>query len=181
MRLFDPGFSRSDYLDLIQAFLGFYRPLEACLGRFTGFPELIPDHARRARSAWLEADLVALGMDAAGIAALPVCPRLPAVDCLPAALGCMYVLEGAALGGQLIAGRMRLAFGFEADSGIRFFLGNGAATRAHWQSFGAALPALLGEAPAQAAAIRAARDTFLRLEAWLESRGLLREDTAHGK
>src|SRR4051812_16354045 len=73
--------SRHRYRRVLQAFYGYYAPLEAELVRLTasqgslGFP-------LQARAALLEHDLVALGMTRGELAELPRCTELPELSCL---------------------------------------------------------------------------------------------------
>ena len=59
----------------------------------------------RARSELIESDLLALGLSRREIAELPRCTDLPRLSCPEDLAGCLYVLEGACLGGQVIAPR----------------------------------------------------------------------------
>ena len=70
---------------------------------------------------------------------IPLPPRLQ-LDVLPLnnaakALGCLYVLEGATLGGVLIARHVRASLGFDGDAGSAFYLGYGPRTGAMWRGF----------------------------------------------
>lgn len=174
--LFDPQFARADYLRLLQCFLGYYRPLESLLSGVPELPRHPPDCA--SKSSWLETDLLALGMTPSEIQGLPICRELPEATNPYSGFGCLYVLEGATLGGQAISRHLRRTLDIDAACGARFFSSYGRETPARWQAFGARLAAAVqGERP-QTEAIRAARETFLRLEAWLERCGLLKPVSA---
>jgi hypothetical protein len=75
------------------AYYGFYQPLEQRLQVLALIPSGL-DQSLRIKLPVLQADLAALGMDAAAIEALPVCQQLPQIDSRAAALGVSYVLEG---------------------------------------------------------------------------------------
>lgn len=175
--LFAPGFSREDYRRLLQCFLGVHRPLEALLARQPQLPAHLPDFAARLKTPQLESDLAALGLSATDIAAIPSCPHLPAATELPAAFGCLYVVEGATLGGQVISRYLSKQWQLDVDHGARFFSGYGADTHDKWQTFGHALTATVRGEPAETQALHSARALFLDLERWMEQCGLLQQVT----
>ena len=168
MNLLSPGFSRTDYLRLIKAFWGYYGPLEA---RIAGVAELkawLPDLDRRTKLTLLESDLRALGIDAEALARLPICREIPDCTHPAAAFGCLYVLEGATLGGQVIIRHLHNALNLDAHNGAAFFTGYGEATGAMWQTFRLQLTAAGLDKTMQ---IRSACETFMTLERWLKQNG----------
>ena len=124
----------------------------------------LPDIHRRAKLPWLEKDLSALGIDGDAREQLPVCGELPPCDSLAEALGCLYVLEGASLGGQVISQHFQHSLALEANNGLAFFTSYGQETRTMWQTFGERL--MVAEAD-EIAVIHSASETFLTLERWL--------------
>lgn len=82
-----------------------------------------------------------------------------------AALGSMYVLEGAALGGQVIARRVAAQFGLGPEHGAAFFNGWGSRTGAMWREFQQVLERHDAEGGDRPAARAAAADTFEALTA----------------
>jgi heme oxygenase len=150
--------SRAGYCSLLRRLLGLYAPLELALG-------LPPE-----RSLWLQSDLDSLEACSAG--PVPLCPYLPRVDNLAQRLGARYVIEGAALGGQLLAGRLDSVLGHGEPAGRRFFIGRGTASGSAWRSFLAELAAFetaafVTDAGPRDALIKAASDTFVAFEQWL--------------
>jgi heme oxygenase len=85
------------------------------------------------------------------------------------ALGCLYVLEGATLGGQLIGRQVQRQLGLRSEHGCAFFAGYGAdQTGPMWKAFSEAVDAYGSAQPAaQGAIVAAACDTFLRFEHWI--------------
>lgn len=154
------------YNRLLQRFLGFFQPLEAALPRIPGLTGVIPDLPGRSRSRLLKDDLAALGTSAHDIAALPDCPDLPPLHSIAQALGCLYVLEGSTLGGQVVAREIgNLGLAAEARA---FFLSHGWNVGLMWKRFGAATEAYAEANPEQAEAIcESARRTFRALETWI--------------
>ncbi len=145
---------------------GFDRFLSAWEPRLLrALPEPLRDAFRaRSRHAFLRQDLQALS------AHLPSRRETPREDgaamalALPdqaAALGSMYVLEGSALGGQVIARALRQAHGLDAEQAVRYFSGHGAETGRLWREFRDLLSLELDDDPAGTQrACRAAVDTF---------------------
>ena len=84
-------------------------------------------------------------------------------------MGCLYVLEGASLGGQVITRLVQDRLGIGPEDGGAFFYGYGNGTAARWESFRAYLEAYAEEHERQKAIIGAARATFKALGAWLVS------------
>ena len=108
----------------------FYRPLEASLGALDWTAVGIDFDSHR-KAPLLEEDIRFLRI-----------PHSPAEENkqpldrtnLDFALGCLYVLEGATLGGQIISRHLaKLDIG--PDNGGRFFNGYGAKTGEMWKSF----------------------------------------------
>lgn len=160
---------RSRYAAVLQvfdAFLAAWEPAAAAALplRWQGWLQ------QRSRRPFLQQDLRALGIPRAG-ASGPV-PTLPNAA---AAWGSVYVLEGSALGGQLITRNLAEA-GLRPDAGAAYFHGWGEATGSMWHDFRELLAAQLAEPAALAAACDAACRTFDTLSDRLES--ALHERTA---
>ena len=114
-----------------------------------------------ARSESLALDLAALGLDRAAIARLPLCATIARPSNAAELLGARYVVEGSALGSQLIARALEPSFG----ENRRFFLsqpGNA------WRVLTDLLETLAGNPPAIEAAAGAARAIFLNFEMWMD-------------
>ncbi|MGV3493633.1 MAG: biliverdin-producing heme oxygenase [Ramlibacter sp.] len=117
--------------------------------------------AGRSRARFLSRDLEALGL------APPAPVRLPGFRNAAAAWGSLYVLEGSALGGQVIT-RSLAARGLLPNSGGAYFHGWGEATAAMWREFRDLLEAELRDPDALAPACEAACRTFESLSSLLE-------------
>lgn len=157
--------SRAGYADLLVLLRGFYRPLEAALAGLTGWDRLTPpvDLAARRRAALIGADLAALGV------VVPAPDRtqphaLPVLRSLAQGLGCLYVLEGSALGGRIVARQARATLG--EDLPVAFFANpEGPHLGTGWKALQAALDAygLAAGEPSCGAAVLAAQQTFAAL------------------
>jgi heme oxygenase len=92
------------------------------------------DYAQRHKLPWLTADLAALRQD-------PLTSEQARVGMIaplngPADLaGLLYVLEGATLGGHVIAGALRKNLGLDATCGLAFYTAYGEETGPHWRVF----------------------------------------------
>jgi heme oxygenase (biliverdin-IX-beta and delta-forming) len=154
------------YRALLSRLLGYYEPLEALLGgfswHFTGL-----DFSARRKSALLRRDLAMLGLSDAEQAALPRCNALPRPRSMAGALGVMYVLEGATLGGQVVLRAIDIHLRLGAHSGAAFHAGYGAHNGSMWHSFKQAATRQLDSTEHLHAAVQAARETFLSYETWL--------------
>src|SRR3954468_11281981 len=109
--LMDDGLTLDRYRGTLAAFLGVYLPMEERLGALHAWDALGFDFEGRRKAGLIDRDLLALGMSAAEIALAPLCPDLPRVDTLPRALGALYVMEGATLGGQVVRRRLGRTLG----------------------------------------------------------------------
>jgi len=162
---------RDEYRALLIRMYGLYGPLEARLLE-VGHRHALPlDVAARRKAPLLERDLAVLGLDSMARAAIPRCAALPALDSAVTALGCLYVLEGATLGGQLIARHLERHLGIGTDTGAAFFTAYGERVGAMWRAVGAALAAYTCAPGEEEAMVGAARATFEAFEGWLLQAG----------
>lgn len=145
----------------LERFYGFYRPLEVKLQATLGLTGHRFDLTERLKTPFLDADLHALGVEFPNL--LPVCASLPVLTHEVNCFGCLYVLEGSILGGQLISRHVRQAIGVTPETGGRFFHGYGDRTAQMWLHFRAAVTAFLVSPADQDAAVAAAKDTFQKL------------------
>jgi heme oxygenase (biliverdin-IX-beta and delta-forming) len=152
--LTSPGLSRAAYADTLVRLEGYYRPLEAGLRPHAGrLPLPLVD-----RTARLHRDL-----DALGVAPRPEAAPVPDLSAPEAALGALYVVEGAALGGRVITRAVGAALGLTAETGLAFFSGEGAGPGPRWRR----LRDVLTASPGSEAAVEAAVGTFASLYRWM--------------
>ena len=174
--LFEPEFLIHRYVQVLQTFHGFYAPVEASLLRLTavgpplGFP-------LRARTELIESDLLALGLSRRDLAELRRCTNLPRLSCREDMAGCLYVLEGACLGGQVIAPMLRQRLAVDKDSGASFFVGDAEATSARWILVLTWLDALVCAGARSEKVAASACATFLTLARWVEQQGASQGET----
>lgn len=166
--------SLAAYQHLLGRFYGFYAPLEAQLELITAAGALGLDWQPRRKTPLLVRDLTALGNSPEAIERLPQCARLPSIQDAVAALGCLYVLEGATLGGQVIRRQVQQRLGLDAEQGCAFFSGYGDDTGNKWSEFCTVLADFHVRWPAtDQQVIAAAAETFATLVCWIEKDGLV--------
>lgn len=153
---------REHYGRLLQAFDAFLAPWEDAIA--DALPAQWDGWLRhRSRRAFLQQDLHALDLPRLDEPVRPLHFASAAE-----AWGSLYVIEGSALGGQVIT-RTLAQFGLQPDSGAAYFHGWGQATGAMWQEFRTRLQAELAHPAWIAAACDAACRTFDALTALMES------------
>jgi heme oxygenase len=127
----------------------------------------LPDYEQRRKAPLLLRDLSALGFSPAAAAALPRCQRVPDCADLASALGCLYVFEGASLGGRAMLPMIEKRLGLTAAHGAAFMASYGSDVDRMWRVFGQALEAGCDAAPLRARAVVGAVHTFEALGDWL--------------
>lgn len=160
------------YQRLLQAYYGFYQPMEAALYDCDLIPEGF-DRVLRVKTPTLLNDLYALGLSETTVKALPRCTDLPTLETPAACLGALYVLEGATLGGQVLRREMAQRLGIDARNGGAFLDIYGAETGRRWKDFLDYLGRMPLDAHARQHAVDAARSTFSCFEQWLDSQEVL--------
>jgi heme oxygenase len=163
--LLDPSLDLQRYRRVLETFYGFYIPVEIDVTRLAsmesplGFP-------LRARAELIQCDLLALGRSSAELAALPLCSDRPELSCFEDLAGCLYVLEGACLGGQVLIPLLRRRLGLAKRSGAAFFAGDEERTLPRWTAVIAWLDGLPRTGASTAKIISAAQATFSAFARW---------------
>lgn len=163
-----PGADAVVYRRYLEKLLGFHRPVESHVAAVNGIEMLGLMLDRRWKSPRLERDLLGFGLAPGAVASLASCANTPRIRSLSSALGCMYVLEGATLGGQVIARELRARMPAVLDRGSSYLRCYADQTGAQWRAFTAVLLAYGQHEAAQAEMVDAACETFATLRAWLE-------------
>ncbi|MBC3955162.1 biliverdin-producing heme oxygenase [Pseudomonas triticifolii] len=172
MPFFSSSLDAALYLRLLQAYYGFYLPLESALRSSALVPsELVPHE--RVKIPVLVDDLRTLGMTEQDIERLELCSQLPVIDSPGACLGVLYVLEGATLGGQVLRREVSKRLGLDEQSGTAFLNVYGADTGLRWKAFLSYLDTLPSERVFTDAAAKAAHSTFACFEHWLDGQEVL--------
>jgi heme oxygenase len=163
----DPNLSLEGYRRILELFFGFYAPLEGRLVRLAaaGFAVGFP---LRRRAGLIESDLWSIGLSQQEVAGVARCVELPRLSSLEHLAGCLYVIEGACLGGQFIAPVLSERLGVAESRGASFFTGDGEGTRARWSLFLAWLERSVREGAVTDEIVTSARATFLAFAQWVE-------------
>jgi heme oxygenase (biliverdin-IX-beta and delta-forming) len=167
--LLDADLSLERYQRALRVLYGYYEPLEARLAQMAELPRLGVPFARRAPL--LERDLLALGMAPEGIVAIRRCSVLPGLTGLEHLAGAVYVLEGASLGGRVVARVLQRRLAIGRSNGGSFFLSDGHGAASRWAAFVAWLDALPNAGASSDAIVSSARDTFSTLAQWVRHAG----------
>jgi heme oxygenase len=165
--LMDAGLERSRLVDVLDRLHGFWAAAESGLDAWADrhpVDAAALDWPRRRRADLFAADLQALDADGT-----PDRPELPPVRGTDEALGRMYVLEGATLGGTFIDRHLR---GLPQFAGVRVraFSPYGSDTGAMWHAFRRATRQRVAADGDAAVVVAAARQTFGVLVAWCRPR-----------
>lgn len=170
MPFFSPRLDRPLYTRLMQAYYGFYQPLEAALQASPWLPAGLDLHERLKVPA-LVRDLQAL--DSCDVHALPLCAQLPVIEGPASCLGVLYVLEGATLGGQVLRREMQARLGLDEHSGAAFLDVYGRHTGPRWKAYLNLLERQPVEPAFVQAAALAAESTFFCFGQWLDRQEVL--------
>jgi heme oxygenase len=169
VRLVEGRMDLFEYRALLARLYGFHWQLESGL-RATS-PEIICglNLRRRERSPALRADLCFLGMTCADIDALPLCDLQRPVSSTSELLGRLYVVEGAGLGGRVLASKLNGLLGDDGPEGRSFFIGRAAPDPLPWPVFCAWLE-VQGRFADIGIVIESAEVTFRAMACWLAER-----------
>ena len=180
--LLSKDLSHSNYSQCLQRFFGYYAPLEKCLLEHLDCHDAGFDYDNRYKTAQIVQDLLALGVTQNALTNIPQCNALPELKTTAQLYGCLYVIEGATLGGQIISKHLNASLGLMPDFGCSFFAGYGKQTGSQWKSFGARLTAFATQTGSDDEIIASANKTFQTLDCWLypaQLKGIQQESMSH--
>ncbi len=166
--LLDERLTHARYADLIAALFGFYMPLEGQLAHWDSMESLGLPQIERA--GLLGRDLVALGRSPDRVVRCAAPPMLTGTD---HATGALYVVEGACLGGRVIARAVTAHLAIGKEDGVAFFTGEEAGTGARWRQVLAWLDGRNLDSAAPEQIVEGARRTYAALLDWLNVQKVL--------
>lgn len=161
-----PDATRSDYECYLQDLWGWLQPFEAQLWD-ADWPTEAGAGERANKLAWIESDLRASRFDDEAIAAIPICPYKPNLDCMYRRFGVAYVVEGAQLGTKVLGKRLAPRL---SPWSPRWLAGYGERNGRSWRTFVECAERHLDSAEAREAASLAAAEAFASLAQWFASR-----------
>ena len=168
LQLMDEELTRESYVHRLEQFYGFYKPVEEKIFDAGSPMNQCLELTQRRKSALLEVDLISLSQHSA--IEISLCEKLPPLKSIADYFGCMYVLEGASLGGMLISRHIQKKLGVTPICGGRFFYGYGDRTGAMWQEFRSAITDYSSTTNDDDAIIASARATFEALQLWCQGK-----------
>lgn len=166
LALTDVHLSRDAYVGILARFYGYYQPLETQLSTLASLSEIGFEFSERQKVPHLEMDLRVLGR-ALELPSMPRCAALPPLDSIPRTLGCLYVVEGATLGGTVISRHLAANLGITPRTGGAFFAGYESETGAKWQAFQVIIRTATDKFGGADEIVASANRTFAAMGAWL--------------
>lgn len=148
-------FSLEDYKSLLEKFYRFYSAIEPKIAA-VDIGSFGLDFDKRRKTALLKNDL----KNVDGKTGMTEWTDLPIVDSLAQAFGCLYVLEGATLGGQVITRHLKEHLKLTPENGGSFFNSYGSEVGSMWKAFGEATTKFAEENNDDDTIIDAAKGTF---------------------
>jgi len=137
---------RDGYIAWLGRILGCYEPLERSLVLFPEWEALGVAVPSRWHTRCLVSDLAGLGAEPDDVPRMQI-QMVPDLPTFAHALGALYVLEGATLGGSVILRDLEARIGSAIAGATSFFGGRGDAVGPMWRSFQAALDGFGREQP----------------------------------
>lgn len=157
-----------EYHKILEAFWGYYAPLEPLLFDNATEPWLAEFNIQlREKLPLLKADLLAMGTHTdASIEAIAQCKNLPDTNSSAKKLGILYVLEGSTLGGSVITRHLKSKLGETVANCTQFYFPYGEMTGPNWKNF-----AMMVERSCTSEEhdeiVEAAKQTFQSLDNWM--------------
>lgn len=158
--------TQEEYISILKKFYGYFYPLEKMLDTFPQLQTYLPDYPARRKADLICQDLLNIA-PASAAQPLALCSNLPAVTNTSQAFGCLYVMEGSTLGGQMIARTIKEVLNIDSNSGVSFFNGYGKETGSKWKLFQQALVSFSNDFSTNHVIIAAANETFSKFEKWI--------------
>ena len=168
-KLMDTELTIETYKKILIAFYGFIIPAEKHY--YTNLQHTFPRLANYKRGGLLEQDLLFLGLSKNDINNLPQFMGSPFIKTSDI-IGCLYVLEGSKLGGQMISKHVKHKLKFIDEEGSKFFSAHGAETGYYWKEFIDILSRFAVDTIQEEAIIDGAQQTFENFGKWLKSTNL---------
>ena len=175
---FAADFNQASYLHWLELMHGFYSCVDAIVNQ-SGFTSATGWHYIP-RLSLIEADIHAL--TGQGFKTLPdhgnVLADVKELHSIGEVAGMLYVVEGSALGGEVLMKVLGRKVGVSAASGASFFAPHGNDPRPIWGNYVQLLAQLTSSGNAEDDMVRGAVTCFSALQRWIGQRGLVLAATA---
>jgi heme oxygenase (biliverdin-IX-beta and delta-forming) len=125
--------TKDAYRGLLVQMFGVHAAIEAVLARLD-WTSVGIDLAQRRKTHHIRADLALL--DGQEVGPPPLCNDVPQLRTLAEGFGCLYVVEGSTLGGQVIVRHLRQSLDLSPGNGASFFASYGPEVGSMWRAFG---------------------------------------------
>lgn len=159
--------SRTRYCAYLARLWALYSAAESALGSHD-FSALGFNYGACRRSQLIESDLSDIGVDLVNLRNA-IRPKAPALPTIEHALGCIYVLEGSALGARAMAPEVETKLGLTGTYGAKFFWGYGEEGKPIWRAVLASINAIDPVSSEAERVIQSAQATFLFFDAGFQS------------
>lgn len=156
-----------DHVVLLKEYYLFVQPLEKRAFAFAEWNERHWSIQPRPRAGLLLDDLRASG-EKAPVMTAEVDPYLPPITTFAEALGCVYVLEGAARGAAVLSGRLQERLKLTPERGLSYYNRYGRKLAAFWYGFLGVMDEVSSDEEKAVQIIESARKTFAQLDRWLK-------------
>lgn len=157
--LLSPSLNKRSLQRILQAYLGFYLPLEMKL--VNSVPCIYPTYGFQSTEILM--DLIVLQSDMQN---LILCEKLPIIASNYDALGAFYVLEGARLGGMVINQHLKSVL---PSLQTRFFASRSHSLVNNWTDFVSLLDVTVVTTSQCNSVVNKAQETFTCFELWLDA------------
>lgn len=130
-KLFGKNFRLTDYLLILEKMYGYYVPIEKSINNYV-LSHKIQGFNYSDKSELLAQDLMAFGLSKKAISNLALANNTLEIDSLETFAGCIYVLEGSTMGGQVISKHLIRLFGDDIRDRLAFYQCYGKDVMAEW-------------------------------------------------
>lgn len=166
-KVFAADVAMNDYVVLLKQYYRFVRPLEKRAFACTEWNDRTWSFPPRPHADLLEDDLRALDHP------IPVLTGevdlfLPLIKTFAEALGCVYVLEGAAHGSAFLSRRLQESLKLTPEQGLSYYNRYGNKLGAFWHEFRGVMDEVSSDEQKADQIIESARQTFEQLDGWLK-------------
>lgn len=166
--LMRPTLTLYDYRMLLQKLYGLVNPIEYRINQRSDWDVPALELKQRLKTQLITQDLIVLGVNSQHLHSLPICRIIPAFSNFSEILGCMYVLEGSTLGGQILSQYFHDRFKINSKTGCSYFSSYGAQIFEMWSRFVAFLNNYgINNANDTQKVVAGAIETFQSFERWL--------------